>query len=195
MQRRKLWLRTDEKADTENSLKKVAQLSQIVGNDPAEWKWLLVATHSATQGMFVTALSLGNGLLTLKRGHAAAWLNAYRNGGPWPPKLDLDYFLELYGKAKSHIVKNGSWQTTDHHDDAMRRLNDLRNGFIHFGAQAWSIEIAGLPSICLRCLEMVHYLGWHSGVVYWRTLAQGNRALKSLRSAMRALRTLDKALS
>jgi hypothetical protein len=167
-----------------------------VEGEIAEWKWLLIAVHSATQGMFVLALSFGNGLLTLKSSHASAWLKAYQSGSPWPQKLDLDYFLELYAKSKEHVLSRASSQpqlvVTREHDKAMKKLNDLRNGFIHFGAQGWSIELAGLPTICLRCLDVAEYLGWRSDVVTWRSVAQSKRAQRALNALRRRLRSLER---
>lgn len=193
MAQRARWLRTDEYADTEASLRKVAELAPCVEGDPTEWKWLLIAVHSATQGMFVLSLSRSNGLLTLKSSHAVAWLKAYETSGKWPEKMDLDYFLELYNKAKKHISNAGDI-TTDH-DDAMRRLNDLRNRFIHFGPQGWSIELAGLPTICRRAFEVVDALGWNSDFVYWRTQAQSERARRSIRIALREFARLENVLT
>lgn len=186
-------MRTDEYVDTEASLRKVAELAPRVEGDPREWKWLLIAVHSATQGMFVLSLSRANGLLTLKSSHAAAWLKAYEMGGKWPEKIDLDYFLELYNKVKKHSSSAGVF-TTDH-DDAMRRLNDLRNGFIHFGRQGWSIELAVLPTICRRAFEVVDALGWKCDFVYWGTQAQSKRARRSIRIALREFARLENVMA
>lgn len=190
MVRRKLWLRTDEYADVEGSLRKAEELVQRIEHNASEWKWLLIAVHSATQGMFVLALSSGNGLLTLKSSHAAAWLDAYENGGPWPKKLDLDYFMELYEKAKLRLP---AMSVVAEHDNAMRRLNELRNGFIHFAAQGWSIQLAGLPEICRRCLDVAEKLGWQSESVFWRTRAQSQRAHRYLKATRRILTRLEQA--
>jgi hypothetical protein len=141
--------------------------------------------------MFVLALSLGNGLLTLKSSDAAAWLKAYETGGPWPKKMDLDYFMELYKKAKSRLPATA---VAAEHDDAMRRLNELRNGFIHFGAQGWLIQLAGLPGICRRCLDVAEQLGWRSELVFWRTQAQSQRARRYLKTTRRELVRLEKAV-
>jgi hypothetical protein len=54
----------------------------------------------------------------------------------------------------------------------MRQLNELRNGFIHFGPRAWSIQLTALPLICLPCVEIAEHLGWKSGVVSWQSAAQ-----------------------
>lgn len=193
MARRMRWLRTDEYADTEASLRKAAELALRVDNDPTEWKWLLIAVHSATQGMFVLSLSLGSCLQTLKSSHASALIKAYETGGKWPEKTDLDYFLKLYEKTKKKI--SNTYNVTPDHDDALQRLNDLRNGFIHFGPQGWSIELASLPSICRRTFEVVDALGWKSNLVIWRTQAQSKRARRSIKIALREFARLEKALS
>lgn len=193
MQRTPRWLRTDEKADAEGSLRKAADTAPLVKSDLTQWKWLLITLHAATQGVFVLALARGNGLLTLKTSHAKKWLKAYQSGGPPPPKLDLEYFLELYAKAKALTAKR-SLKITDGpaHDQAMKRLNDLRNDFIHFGPRSWSIELIGLPDMCLRCLEFLEHLGWNSGLVKWTSIAQSRRARRALRTVRRNLVQLDR---
>jgi hypothetical protein len=180
-------LRTDERLDTEGSLRKAAQTLALVRADPSEWKWALLAIHSAVQGIFVIALSLGNNLLTLKSGHAAGWLRSHRSGEPYPSKLDLDYFGELYKKAKEH----SKFSATQDHDKAVGQLNELRNNFIHFHAQGWSIQLAGLPTICLDSLEIVEHLGWKFGGIYWHTNAQSRRARRHFRQLVRELKQLD----
>jgi hypothetical protein len=193
MVRARRWLRTDEYLNAEESLRKAAETVGLVHYDIREWKWLLEAIHAAVQGLFVLALSRGNGLLTLKTTHAAAWLNAHESGGPWPKRLDLDYFLELYEKSKQQVLRGSHFVATPAHDAAMEKLNDLRNGFVHFGAQGWSIELAGLPSICLRCLEVADALKRTPGAVRWRSNAQSQRAQRAIRSLERHLSSLAKA--
>ncbi len=72
MKKNARFLRTDDRLDTEDSLRKAAQTGALVRSDPREWKWLLLAIHSAVQGTFVLALDRGNGLLTLRSKHAVA---------------------------------------------------------------------------------------------------------------------------
>jgi len=184
------WLRTDEYLNTEGAFRKAAATLPLVRHDVQEWKWVLEAVHAAAQGVFVLGLSRGNGLLTLKSSHAAAWLRAYESGSPWPKKLDLDYFLELYEKTKHHVLRGSSPSVTEAHDTAMEKLNNLRNGFVHFGAQGWSIELAGLPSICLRALEVTDAVILVSGAVRWRSAAQLQRVRQASRSLTRNLSAL-----
>jgi hypothetical protein len=190
MARMKRWLRTDKYADVESSLRMALQAVRGVDRDILEWKWVLVAVHAAVQGFFVLSLSKGNSLLTLKGPHARAWLKAYRSGGPWPQKLDLDYFLELYAKAKQEI-SSGLLADPTNYDEGMRTLNNLRNGFIHFSVDGWSVELAGLPMICMRCLEVTDHLAWRSSAIRWRSEAQSTRMRRLLRAITRQLRHLD----
>jgi hypothetical protein len=186
MKTRQRYLRTDERLDTEGSLRKAAQTVTLVKSDPSEWKWTLVAVHCAAQGMFVLALSLGTDLMTLKAKHAKKWLEAYSSEQPYSGKVDLDYFEELYKKA----VEHSKFVATEAHNKAIRELNELRNSFIHFHAQGWSIELAGLPTICLNSLEIVEHLGWTLGGAYWHTEAQSKRARRHLRQLIKELRQL-----
>ena len=192
MARARRWLRTDEYINTERALRKAVETIPLVRRDVLEWKWLLEALHGAIQGIFVLALTRGNGLLTLKSSHAAAWLKAYESGGPWPKKLDLEYFLDLYAKVKEHVLRGSAFSITLGHDKAFEKLNNLRNGFVHFGAQAWSIELAGLPSICLRALEVADAVTHTPGSVRWRSAAQSKRVRQASRSLNRSLSALAK---
>lgn len=193
MARARRWLRTNEHVNTEASLKKAVETIPLVARNALEWKWLLEALHAGIQGIFVLALSRGNGLLTLKSSHAAGWLKAYESGGPWPRKLDLAYFLELYTKAKQHVLRGTAFSVTEAHDKALEKLNELRNGFVHFGAQAWSIELTGLPSICLRALEVADAVAQAPGAVRWRSAAQSRRVRDASRCLSKSLSSLAKA--
>jgi hypothetical protein len=188
-------LRTDEYVNAEGALRKAAATLPLVQHEVLEWKWVLEALHAGIQGLFVLSLSRGNGLLTLKSSHAAAWFKAYESGGPWPKKLDLDYFLELYGKTKQHVLRGSNFSVTEAHDKAMEKLNNLRNGFVHFGAQGWSIELAGLPSICLRALEVANAVARTPGAVNWRSTAQSRRVWQASRSLTKGLSALEKVYS
>ena len=40
----------------------------------------------------------------------------------------------------------------------MKRLNDLRNGFVHFRVDGWSIETSGLHSVLIAAHELMAFL-------------------------------------
>ena len=55
------WLRTDEREDVLASLRMVDSSCDAADKDLNAWKWIVIGTHSALQG--VMALHLGFGVL------------------------------------------------------------------------------------------------------------------------------------
>jgi hypothetical protein len=53
------------------------------------------------------------------------------------------------------------------HDSAMKRLNSIRNAFIHFRIDGWTIEISGLHSIYRAAADAIEFAAnsvnfpWH----------------------------------
>ena|SRR3990167_316710 len=187
------WLRTDEREEAVRSLRWAEIQTRSLLEDPYQWKWVLISLHNATQGFMVLALWNGNGLLALRDKIAAKWLEAYRNGGPYPAEK-LDEFLNLYKKVKDannfHVMGSGPFVPGATHDKSFERLNTFRNEFIHFTPKGWSLELAGLPRVCLDALDLVEFFGWKSTAILWHKqvhVVHAKRALKSLRRSLAAL--------
>jgi len=64
---------------------------------------------------------------------------------------------------------------TAEHNYSMKKLNDLRNDFIHFFPKSWSVEVTGLPAICKNCVEVAYFLGWESGTIIWHSAELSER--------------------
>lgn len=187
------YLRTDEREEAVRSLEWAEQQARSIAEDPYQWKWVLIALHNAVQGFMVLALWNGNGLLTLRDKVAEKWLNAYNNGGPYPVEK-LDEFLNLYKKVKDkdnfHII--GAWPFTPGatHDSSFTLLNSCRNEFIHFTPKGWSLELRGLPHICLDALDLIEFFGWESTSILWhkQTLVpRAKCAVKRIRGTLHSL--------
>jgi len=76
------------------------------------------------------------------------------------------------------------------HDDSFSRLNEYRNEFIHFTPKGWSLEMGGLPRVCLDALDLIQFFGWESSAVLWHKqvqLARSKRAVKRLRLTLTTL--------
>ena len=79
---------------------------------------------------------------------------------------------------------------------SVRKLNRLRNTFIHFMPQGWSLELSGMPDICLDCLSIVARLDEDSLCMRWDTsderhtfqtvLAESEGKLKAVRLIYRS---------
>jgi hypothetical protein len=188
------YLRTDHWTDAVWSLEAALEFSARLPADEAAWKWLLISVHSAVQGFMAIALEHGNALLVMKDHIMTKWLKAHDAGQPYP-EARMDYFLSLYEKVKSDAVCGyvGSkhFIADANHDYSMKKLNELRNGFIHFFPQGWSIELKGLPAVCLRSIDVAQFLAWDSRTIIWHSESLEGRAS----AAMSALRTNLEAMA
>ena len=186
----KAWLRTNEYEEAVSAAEAAADFSESALKDPYRWKWVLIAVHNAVQGFMVLALRRGNGLLALRDDIAAEWIKAYRADKKLP-KEKLDSFLNLYAKVKTDAaagwVHSKPFVSGSNHDQSMKRLNEFRNEFIHFVPKGWSLELAGLPAICLNCLSVARFLHDEGGNIFWHSAKLRRRADRAFRRANKAL--------
>lgn len=192
--RRSPYLRTDEREEAVRSLEWTAHQANSISDDPYQWKWVLIALHNAVQGFMVLALWNGNGLLALRDKIASKWLDAYNNGGPYPVEK-LDEFLNLYKKVKDkdnfHVIGAEPFSPDAAHDESFTLLNTYRNEFIHFTPKGWSLELRGLPRVCLDALDLIEYFGWQSTAILWHKQALVPRAKRAVRHMRSTLHTLE----
>ena len=175
-----VWLRTDEYEESVSALEMLAESSSMILSDNYRWKWVLIALHNALQGFMVLALRQGNGLKVLNDKIADKWLNAHYKDGSYPVQK-LDTFLNLYKKVKKIdqmqcFVDSQAFNASESHDKSVRKLNSFRNDFIHFVPKGWTLELTGLPRICLYCLDIIEFLGWQSGNILWHKEQYQKRA-------------------
>ncbi|WP_427912852.1 hypothetical protein ACPWT1_19840 [Ramlibacter sp. MMS24-I3-19] len=193
------YLRTDEREEAVRSIEWAALQAAQLKEDPYLWKWVLISLHNAVQGFLVLALCRGNGLLTLTPKSAERWMKAYESGEAFPPDR-LDDFLSLYAKAKDqenfHMFGSGAFRPGLTHDRSMALLNEFRNMFTHFTPKGWSLELAGLPSICLDALDVVRWFGWETTAVTWyepNFVERSKRSHEQLAASLSALSNGDAA--
>ena len=187
------YLRTDEQEEAVRSLEFAEVQARTLSTDAYAWKWVLIALHNAAQGFMVLALWNGNGLLAMRPKVAKKWLEAYRSGGPYPADK-LDEFLNLYVKSKDpanfHTVGAGPFVPIGSHDLSMSQLNEFRNTFTHFTPKGWSLELAGLPLICLDVLQVMNFLGLQTTAVLWYKPTRRSRAERALKRMTKTLQRL-----
>lgn len=188
-------LHTDHWADAVCSLEAADEFAARALTDERFWKWLLIALHSAVQGFMALALEQGNSLLVMRDDVRRKWLEAHEQGAAYPDDR-MDYFLALYEKVKSDVVcryvSSKKFAPGPSHDYSMDKLNELRNGFIHFMPKAWAIELAGLPKVCLDALDVANFLGWESMTIIWHDVALRERAELARIKLRESLTTLGK---
>ncbi|MBW2307814.1 MAG: hypothetical protein JRG73_12875 [Deltaproteobacteria bacterium] len=178
------------------ALEAVADELRCVYQNAYRWKWVILAMHSALQGMMVLALQGSDGLRVFREEDAIRWMNAHESGGPYPDDLKLDKFLDLYKKIKSDImllnVNSKKFLPRGTQGRSIKLLNRLRNEFVHFTPRVFVLVLLGLPSMSIDCLEVMEFLAWHSNNVSWVDTELSGRAkvaFDSMRTSLLALKS------
>jgi len=155
-------IRTDERFEALKSLEMVVESLRSVVVDPYRWKWAILAMQNAVQALIVVTISGTAGLGALRPDIEKKWLEAYESGtGDFPEEMKIDCFPELYDRMK----KKFSYTPDPTVDDSVKKVNLLRNKFVHFPPHSWSIGTGGLPRIFKDCLGVVVFLIAHMGEV------------------------------
>ena len=175
------FLRTNEYSEAISSLKFFVEIIPSINEDIYRWKWAIIALHNAVQGFMVLSLKGTDSLLILPDKQSTKWLDAYYNDQPLPEER-LDNFLHLFNKIQQYR----NFPTSAQYQKHLEKLNSIRNNFIHFSPKNWSLEISGLPAICMDCLHVIHYLVeqeeilWYQKEVQQQVLSSVNKAKKVL---------------
>ncbi|HEY3489827.1 MAG TPA: hypothetical protein VGK27_06875 [Candidatus Deferrimicrobiaceae bacterium] len=150
-----IWIRTDERTEALKALEMVVDSLRAARIDPYRWKWAILAMQNAIQALIVTTISGTDGLGALRPDIARKWMEAYESGTDnFPAEMKIDWFPELYDRMK----KEFSYAPASAVDDGVTKVNNLRNRFVHFSAQSWSLNPSGLPQMFKDCLAVVSFL-------------------------------------
>ena len=192
-----MYLRTDEEEEATEALCMASRLADGLDRDLGMWRWVIIALHSALQGFMVLSLRHGNGLLALSDKSYEEWMQAHEKGGPYPSREKLDSYIGLYKKVKNadigQLEGNVRFEPKGTEGRSIKKLDELRNEFIHFTPKGWSLEVDGLPSICIDCLRLVAFLGWETDNIFWHEPSHRERAQlcwRKLRDQMEKLERL-----
>lgn len=158
------------------------RMAECAVSDIQAWRWFVISLHNALQGFMVLSLRHGNGLLALTDDCYAAWMDAYNNDKPYPQEK-LDSYLCLYKKVKhtesGTIGGNVRFVPKGSQGLSIRRLNRLRNEFIHFTPKSWSLDVGGIPRIGLDCASLISFLGWETQNIFWHQSEIKEQVMKS----------------
>jgi hypothetical protein len=193
-----MYLRTDEEHQVADAMDFAAQLALDAAKDLHRWRWIILALHNAAQGAMVLSLRRGNGLLALSDKSCRLWMAAYENSDDLPLER-LDSYLNLYKKVthRSHgqIGGNTRFVPEGAEEGHIKRVNSIRNDFIHFTPKGWSLEVTGLPGICLSTARLISFLALETTNVRWDNGDERSRlqdAHSKFTESMRQLHTIYK---
>lgn len=189
-----MYLRTDEEFETANAMQMAAQFASGLPTDLHLWRWVIISLHNAAQGAMVLSLRHGNGLLALTEKSYSAWMAAYEKGETPPPEK-LDNYLNLYEKVKheecGQIGGNSRFTPVGSEGGDIRRLNSLRNEFIHFTPKGWSLEVYGLPRIALAAARLISFLVLETNNVFWHSAEAREHLLDAHESFIKSMHGLQ----
>lgn len=175
---RETWFETSEQQDALYSLRHAALCVGLAGASPENWKWAIIAFHSALQGALACQLSGTMQVGALKAEDGLKWLEyLQRDRAPKMPETQLAPIGVLFqrvttGREETKKHRSVEWvkdvdnqiisvdETTR---NAFEKLVDFRNDFAHFTPRGWSIEVSGLPLIFSRLAQLISEIlngGW-----------------------------------
>jgi hypothetical protein len=193
------WLRTNEKQEFISSIRMIVGSLVSVSNGLEHWKWVVIALHNSMQGAMVMALRGGNNLRIMPQKLAMRCLAANDAGHPWPDER-LDTFSKLYEKVKDQetmnmFITSRALPEEEELKTSIKVLLKLRNQFIHFVPQGLSIELSGMPKICVTVLRAIQFLCWDSGNVIWHIPEEERTARQEIENALALSIELDREYS
>ncbi len=185
--RERLILNTDEETEAVRALEQTAvQLAQV-GSDPYLWKWVIIALHNALQGFMVLALQGTWNIRVLKKADAKQLWEATERGDTEAmfKRYDLEFFLGLYEMIKKERHMNQychskPFKPGGTHTRSVKRLNELRNEFVHFVPKSWSLAVEDLPRVVKDGTDVISFLVLESNNITWGTQAEMEDRTKEL---------------
>ena len=173
-----------------NSLKYIKEQLLQLENDNYRWKWIIIALHNSLQNFMVCVLRGSNNLDVLTNKTSDKLLSELNfrmkvDVSNWnDPEGRLDNFSNLFEKIQSDKMlkyfKGKKLEPTDTQKFYINTLNDLRNKFIHFIPQGWSLTITKLPDLTLETINIIYFLAFESRNFRWKEISQKEDTQKLL---------------
>jgi len=144
------YIQTSHTEEAINSLEFLESILSLVSKDIYNYKWCIYAAHNACQALMVLYVKESNGLGAFIEKDKKEFSDCIEKNKPFPSREEfLAPFRELYNRA---INKNNK-ANINNHKEYLEKLNQLRNGFMHFKHDGASIKSSGIPTILLHSVE------------------------------------------
>jgi hypothetical protein len=141
--------------------------SDLAAEDHGAWRWLVVAMTLAVQNACLCALDTGDefGVKGMTRTDARAitrWTKAGRHG-PTPlavrePRIVSP--IELLRRTGDPLFLRPPYQLALNRqiNDAFDDLVDLRNTFLHFSEDGWTVDLREIPPLIITACTIIRHL-------------------------------------
>ena len=160
------WLRTDEYNESVTSLAMVDYNFNQVFEDIHYWKVGLILLHNSLQGFMVCALKGTAGLEVVSEDTRKKMIAYFEGNTDVYPREFLLRFLDLYDRIQDSKYMSKPFRSRKEITESMKSLNSLRNKFIHYVPEGWSLEVSGLPMIINQSLDVIRYLVLDDSGIY-----------------------------
>lgn len=141
--------------------------AERVAEDPGAFRWLAIAMVLAVQNACLSALDHGDeyGTKGMTRAQAREIKRWTKNGrhGPEPHALREPRIvspLELVRRVGDPFFLRPPFQLplTREINEAFDDLNDLRNTFLHFSEDGWTVDLREIPPLVIVACGVVRHL-------------------------------------
>jgi hypothetical protein len=161
-----------------------AQQADLAAADHGAWRWLSVSMVLAVQNACLCALDVGDpdGTRAMRRSDASIIARWSRAGRKAPPPLALREPrivspLELLDRVGDHRFLRPPFQLplTRQIREDFDDLVDLRNTFLHFSQDGWTVDLREFPPLVLTACGVIRHLAV-TQPAYLRTAERGHQA-------------------
>jgi hypothetical protein len=186
------WIRMDAAGDLLNSLEHTLLCLTLARSDPRNWKWTVIAAHSAAQIAMVTVLMNAQREEHIDKDDRKlllAFLEESRTNpdADWPD-TKLAKFLALYGACRKYLPKGVA---TEAHRRDLVWLNGDRNDLIHFGQADLSIAARRARMTVRAGIKLVDELSPNGIRGLYRSRSEEARHELAITSVLRLLDAAD----
>jgi len=151
----------------QTSLEMLSYCLSFVKEKPAFWQWVYISLHHAVQSYMVLALTGTHSLLPYQDDSVKKWLKCYENEMELPD-CKLDSYNELYKTVKKEGSLPLQFIPSESQEKSIKRLNDLRNDFVHYKYGRYSLRMSDTPFQMVNdCLDFIEFLAFQSNNVFW----------------------------
>lgn len=151
-----------EESNALDYFERAAQFIREASTDSHAWKWVIIALHGALYGFAICACQ------------GTDWETVTTKTKRGPRLISFSEALAACQDPNRMLmtVLSKPLVLTDDQRAAISKLQlSLRNPFEHYIPMSWHIEIHGMPTIAIHCIEVIRFLALDTG--NYTMLAEG----------------------
>lgn len=143
-----------EESNALDYFERAAHFIQETSTDSHAWKWVILSLHGALYGFAICACKGSDGETVTRKTKQGPRLISFSealSACQDPNRMQMTVL------SKPLILNNDQRASINH----LQRF--LRNPFEHYIPMSWHIEINGMPTIAIHCIEVIRFLALNTG--------------------------------